>query len=612
MNKLKSISIFAVAAVLGLSSCSKEEPAPVVAAEISLSQPTVTFQCNAGGSVTIDVKSTADWTIDKLSSGVSRWLKLDTMSGTGDATVTLDCIEFNPFSAKRVSVLVFRAGDKQVNLVVTQHPDPERFVSIETGYVDDVLKFDAELGEGKTVKIVTAKSWLVEAGKEAGEEGWIELSHNAGEGESEITVNTVQVNEEPETRVAEFKVRIDRVNSVPFYVSQPSIVKISTDKSFVELGKEAVSTGKILLSSNAKTKSWKVEGYTDEVKQWLSIDKTEGIGDTEITFTTVSKNDGPVHLATLVFKVDDIHYVEVEVKQKSSLEISANPASLEFAMDKAESKDVTITSSTTVYPWTIANYDDSVKAWLDINTITYAGSTTVTFTTKGENRTAADRVANIEFHLTDDIFCTVVVKQPMIPLLTKTISWIGDPGKKVVTLEGPDGASYKGFPYANNSSAGSVTQILDGKGGEILVKASTYSVEKAYKVWTDKDKKEYNILTVGANTKKSGCNYYTPANVYQIRVKYGYIIIPATEGYRLSHVFAKFGNGADSNVFSICSDMDSATPTAVDGIKQKPVSKLTDADFELTSTEPNTAYYMYIDGDRLINEFKFTLTEVRE
>lgn len=610
MNKLKSISIFAVAAVLGLSSCAKEEPAPVVAAEISLSQPTVTFQCTAGGSVTIDVKTTAAWTIDQLSSGVSRWLELDTMSGTGDGTVTLKCIEFNPFSAKRVSVLVFRAGEKQANLVVTQHPDPERYVSIETGYSDDVLRFNAELGDGKNVKIVTSKPWIVETGKEVGPEGWISLSQNAGEGESEITVNTVQVNEEPETRVAELNVRIDRVNSVPFFVSQPSIVKISTDKSFVELGKEADSIEKVLLSSNAKTKSWKLEGYTDEIKQWLSIDKTEGVGDTEITFKTVAKNDGPVHLATLVFKVDDIHYVEVEVKQKSSLEISANPESLEFAMDKAESKDVVITSTTTVYPWTIANYDDSVKAWLDINTTTYAGSTTVTFSTKGENRTAADRVANIEFHLTDDIFCTVVVKQPMIPLATKIISWAGD--KNVVTLEGPDGASYKGFPYANNSSAASVTAILDGKGGAVLVNASTYTVEKAYKVWTDKNRKEFNILTVGSNTTKSGAYYYTAANLYQLRLKYSYIVIPAIEGYRLTHVFAKFGNGTDSNVFSICSNMGVATPTTVDGISKKPVSKLTDADFELTSTKANTAYWMYIDGDRLVLEFKFTLTEVRE
>lgn len=192
----------------------------------------------------------------------------------------------------------------------------------------------------------------------------------------------------------------------------------------------------------------------------------------------------------------------------------------------------------------------------------------------------------------------------------KTISWIGDTGKKEVTLEGPDGADYIGFPYANSSSSASVTHIFDGEKGALLAEASTYSVEKAYKVWTDKNKKEYNILTIGANTKKSGCFYYSPANIYQIRANYGYIIIPAIEGYRLNHVFAKFANKVDSNLFSICSDMASKTPTTIDDIKQKPVSKLTDADFELTSTQPNTAYYMYIDGDRTITEFTFTYVPV--
>lgn len=192
---------------------------------------------------------------------------------------------------------------------------------------------------------------------------------------------------------------------------------------------------------------------------------------------------------------------------------------------------------------------------------------------------------------------------------TKVISWTGN--KSVVTMEGPDGASYKGFPYANDSSAGSVTQILDGKDGDVLVEGKTYTEEKAYKIWTDKSRKEYNILTVGVNTLMSGAYYYSPKNIYQMRFQYGYVIIPAIEGYKLANVYAKFDNAADSNVFSICSDMSSKTPTTIDGISKKPVSVLTDADYATPSALPNTPYYMYIDGGRVMSAFVFTYTEVK-
>lgn len=193
----------------------------------------------------------------------------------------------------------------------------------------------------------------------------------------------------------------------------------------------------------------------------------------------------------------------------------------------------------------------------------------------------------------------------------RTICWVPDAaGKTIHTVYGPEGSGYKYFPYANDSSAGSVTQITDGPTGAVLAEGSVYTESKPYEFWSDVSGADRNVIEVGCNTDRSGGYYYMPKNIYQIRIKYGYIEVPAIVGYKLTHIRATFGNAADANVYTLCSDRKGTESKALSGLYHCPVSKLTPIDADVTDALPGTAYYQCIDGDRLITGFEYTYTKV--
>ena len=192
----------------------------------------------------------------------------------------------------------------------------------------------------------------------------------------------------------------------------------------------------------------------------------------------------------------------------------------------------------------------------------------------------------------------------------KKISWIGI--DKTCTIFGPEGASYAGFPWANNSSAESVTQITDGKDGAVLVNGPRFTEERAYEFRYGISGENRNILTVGANTDNPKSYYYWHNSYSRIRISYGYIEIPAIPGYKLTHISVSSINSADADLYTISSDKQGSESKALSGFYRRRLSALTSIDDDVIDAEPNTTYYQYIDGDRCISEFKYTYTEVKD
>ena len=490
----------------------KEEPAPQPEEqdEISVSENTLSMDPDQGSTVSVEITTDGDWTLSGLTEGVRYWLGASAEEGHGNATVTFSCVETNPYDDERIAVLTFKSGEAAAPVVLRQKGDPTRTVSISA----ESLVFSGPENEELTVDVTTPKAWTL-------------------------------------------------------------------------------------------------EGYTDEVKNWVEVSPVSGEGNATVTFKALSRNmDLSNRIAELGFRIDRVHCASLEVSQKTGITISASDEALEFPQTGGEGQQLTITSSTDKYPWHVEGYTDAVKAWLSLDTETYTGLTkTVTLSPLSANEDTKPRTAVLDFCISEDVRCSVEITQLGIVLEPFKITWKGTTKYEHVIKGGPD-SPHEWFPFVLVANTmGSKPDFLNGKDGEVVATGGSYT-NKATWLFKDSVTGEWVPLEMGPTREPTAAIqvYYLNHGDDRLRWRNTYIKIPAKKGYRLTHVYLNSFNSASNATLTLSTD--EAATKVVEGHSKVKWGKPDPFDVELTTTQEGVDYYISSVNDRWMDSFEFTYTPV--
>lgn len=300
-------------AMPGFMSCDRHvEPEQTLESMLTVSERSLAFGCEAGQELTITVDSDSAWIIKGISEGVRRWLEVNYSGQEGQSAVIVRCIEANPFDEKRVAMLDFVIGDQvKETVVVSQYSDPDRTVNLSS----DRLDFTAAAGEEKSVSVITNKEWMIEGYTEE-VASWVEVTPISGTGVSEVKVKMLCAGSEFENRSVELGFRIDRVHCAYLHIFQKASSEITLSSDVVSLKSQAEASATLTVISTSSSLEWQVEGYTEEVQEWLSINPLKGLGRQDVMFTAIKENESDMRrTAELRFRLTENLYADVLVAQ---------------------------------------------------------------------------------------------------------------------------------------------------------------------------------------------------------------------------------------------------------------------------------------------------------
>lgn len=313
MNRIRHILMVTLLAMPGFMSCDRHvEPEQTLESMLTVSERSLAFGCEAGQELTITVDSDSAWIIKGISEGVRRWLEVNYSGQEGQSAVIVRCIEANPFDEKRVAMLDFVIGDQvKETVVVSQYSDPDRTVNLSS----DRLDFTAAAGEEKSVSVITNKEWMIEGYTEE-VASWVEVTPISGTGVSEVKVKMLCAGSEFENRSVELGFRIDRVHCAYLHIFQKASSEITLSSDVVSLKSQAEASATLTVISTSSSLEWQVEGYTEEVQEWLSINPLKGLGRQDVMFTAIKENESDMRrTAELRFRLTENLYADVLVAQ---------------------------------------------------------------------------------------------------------------------------------------------------------------------------------------------------------------------------------------------------------------------------------------------------------
>lgn len=313
MNRIRHILMVTLLAMPGFMSCDRHvEPEQTLESTLTVSERSLAFGCEAGQELTITVDSDSAWIIKGISEGVRRWLEVNYSGQEGQSAVIVRCIEANPFDEKRVAMLDFVIGDQvKETVVVSQYSDPDRTVNLSS----DRLDFTAAAGEEKSVSVITNKEWMIEGYTEE-VASWVEVTPTSGTGVSEVKVKMLCAGSEFENRSVELGFRIDRVHCAYLHIFQKASSEITLSSDVVSLKNQAEASATLTVISTSSSLEWQVEGYTEEVQEWLSINPLKGLGSQDVMFTAIKENESDMRRTVeLRFRLTENLYADVLVAQ---------------------------------------------------------------------------------------------------------------------------------------------------------------------------------------------------------------------------------------------------------------------------------------------------------
>lgn len=473
---------------------------------------------------------------------------------------------------------------------------------------EKTLSILPEAGSTVSVDVTTGGDWVL-SGMTDGVKMWLEASATEGHGDATVTFTCVETNPYDDSRMAVLTFSNDEMQ-VPLVIHQngdPSrTVTLSTDAlSFSGPENEEITVDVVT------SHPWTLEGYTEEVQTWMTASPLSGEGNATVTLKSLSRNMSlNDRVTSLGFRIDRVHCAEVVVSQKTGITLTSSVEEVTFRWDEAESKTVGIFANSDAYPWHL----ESKPSWITVDTESYTGlEAVVTISTTGENPTAAARQGEVVFAISDDVKCVITVIQQSPVLQTIVLSWKGSGSYNKLIKGGPD-SPHNNFPWLDGSTTlSSFPSFLDGKGGAVVEDNLGNYTKTGTWLFKDKNTGEFFPLEMGPATTKTASKtvriYYHNHGNDNLRWCNTYIRIPAKPGFKLTHVYINSFNGASSKCLSLSKDKYAEEP--IEGYSKVNFGKNDVFDKELTTTEPNTDYYLSSIADRWMDGFEFTYTEVR-
>lgn len=293
------------------------------------------------------------------------------------------------------------------------------------------LEFKAGAGESFDLFVKSTTAWKMDGWSDA-LGTWLSVDKRSGEGNETIHVSVIEANPYSEDRVATLTFAIENGPKARLSIRQDN----DPDRT-ISLSTEEIRFGPALGENETLTvqtsKPWTLEGYTDEIKQWLSVTPTEGSGEQQLSLSTiVAGAKTETRTAELTFRIDRVNSVSLNISQKPAISISVDPESVVFETEAGESGTVVITPSTALLPWSIQGYNDEVSSWLDISQLQGSGTATLSLSTKTANDSEEDRSALLSISIAEDVSCTLSVTQKGKPAAETEVQLYADGPKWAV------------------------------------------------------------------------------------------------------------------------------------------------------------------------------------
>lgn len=484
-------------------------------------------------------------------------------------------------------------------------PGPEGTISLS----GKTLLLDAGEEGSASVEVTADGAWEME-GLTEGVREWLAVDTESGDGNTTVTFRSTAFNPYDEPRIAVVTFRCSDATA-------PLVVRQANDpERSISLSDESLeftgSVGEELTLQVITEKPWTLEGFTEDVRSWMSVDALSGEGNATVTLKALSLNmELADRVADLSFRIDRVHAATVSISQKTGITISASETELSYPSDVADARQLVITTTTDKYPWHVEGLTDEVRAWLSVTPESATGLTSqVTVSTLGANEGSAPRSATLKFVLSDLRSCSVEITQASPVLETFVISWKGS-GSYNKLIKGGESSPHAWFPWLLGSTTlSSFPDFLNGKDGEVVATGGNYTNTATW-LFKDNVTGEWIPLEMGpVRTATSAARvYYMNHGNDNLRWHGAYIKIPAREGFKLTHVYINSFNGASSNCLTLSTDKQGTQ--AVEGYSKVRWGKNDVFDKELTTTQPGVDYYISSIADRWIDGFAFTYTEVR-
>lgn len=177
----------------------------------------------------------------------------------------------------------------------------------------DLINLTSAEGEQIEIEVQTKGEWHVE-GLTAGVRTWLSLSAESGADSTVVKIACIEENIYMHERIAVLSFRNDSAEAV-LIIRQDSdpdrSVSLSTES--VEIGGKAGEEASVVLQTS---KSWVLDGYTDEIQSWLEISPSSGESGGEITLRAISSNEGPdIREALVGFRIDKVNCVWLTIVQ---------------------------------------------------------------------------------------------------------------------------------------------------------------------------------------------------------------------------------------------------------------------------------------------------------
>ena len=372
------------------------------------------------------------------------------------------------------------------------------------------LEFSADAGESFDVVILSTDAWTIDGWSDA-LAGWLSVDKLSGDGNETIHISTTETNPYSEDRVATLTFAIENGPNAKLSIKQlcDPARTISLSNANVSFGS---AQGESEIITVQTSKAWTLEGYTEEIKQWLSISPTEGNGETQVTLSTITPGaETEVRTAELSFRIDRINFASLVVSQKPAISISVEPESITLESGAGESNTIQVIPSTALLQWTIQGYTDAVSAWLDISLLQGNGAATVTLSSKTVNESEEDRDAQLTVTIAEGVSCSFSVTQKAKPVAQTEIQLYADGPKWAVCNLGAEnpwdygdyfawGATepmYTSLTWTGPSNGGYTHTVTWGKKSSDLdeAEAAKYGADAAFDGYKIKNAPYYKSTT---------------------------------------------------------------------------------------------------------------------
>lgn len=343
MKKLKCF-LFVAAIAFSIVGCRK----PV---EISFGTDAQEIEAQ-GGSFEVEVKSNGDWTID----ATPEWLTVSPTSGTGNATLTLTAQPNNALESRSGEVKA-STKDNTATLTVTQGFGT--FISLLPTSIES-----GEAGGEFTVSISANIAWAVSQLPD-----WMTCTPMEGTGDVTVTLAINPISDEiADLREADVVFGNEETHAT-LHVTQTldPQVTISVTPNILNVVSEGESKPILLTCDGVWTSTI--------IADWVTMDKTEGEGDTEI-MVTVAANPTFEPRETMIVLVSSTNLkAYVTVRQEAAPDphfLEVSPQSFIFGKEGGQ-QTLTIGCDT---DWLIELSDE----WLTLSEMAGTGNATLALT----------------------------------------------------------------------------------------------------------------------------------------------------------------------------------------------------------------------------------------